>query len=357
MTLERLENSGMIIFEGVVGSQAYGISTPTSDIDTKGVFIQPIEDILGFGYVEQVSDAKNDRTFFEVRRFLQLLQTANPTMLELLHLPEDCVRYKHPIMDVIFAHKDLFVTQVCRNSFGGYAIDQIKKARGLNKRIVKVAEDDKVPVRKTVLEFCFAIENGRSIPIMTLLDNKGLDVDKCGLSKIPHGHDLYALYYSEEHNYQGIADKDSNDVRLSSIPIGETPIATMNFNKDAYSLHCKEYKENVDWIANRNPHRFADNMLHGKGYDGKNLAHCHRLLDMAIEIGEDRGVNVRRPNREQLLSIRRGEYDYDQLISEAEYKIKRIDEIYKDSSLPPTMDRSFVDALLIKIRKEFYGIN
>ena len=39
MTIEQLRNSGMIIFEGIVGSQAYGIATPASDIDKKGVFI------------------------------------------------------------------------------------------------------------------------------------------------------------------------------------------------------------------------------------------------------------------------------------------------------------------------------
>ena len=36
MTIEQLRNSGMIVFEGIVGSQAYGIATPTSDIDKKG---------------------------------------------------------------------------------------------------------------------------------------------------------------------------------------------------------------------------------------------------------------------------------------------------------------------------------
>jgi len=354
MNLRELENSGHIIFEGVVGSQAYGISTPTSDIDTKGVFIQPIEDILGFGYVEQVSDAKNDRTFFEIRRFLQLLQTANPTMLELLNLPDDCIRYKHPIMDLVMVHKERFITKVCRNSYGGYAVEQIKKARGLNKKIVEVGE--KIPVRKTVLDFCFTIENSRSIPLMLFLDNKGLDVNKCGLAKIPHGHDLYSLYYSEEHTYRGIADEDSDEVRLTSIPKGEVPIASLNFNKDAYSKHCKQYKEEVEWIENRNPARFADNLLHGKGYDGKNLAHCHRLLDMATEIGEGKGVVVRRPNREQLLSIRRGEYDYDQLVTEAEDKIKRMDEIFEKSELPGALDREFVDELLIKMRKQYYGL-
>ena len=348
MNLKELEESGLIIFEGVVGSQAYGISTPTSDIDTKGDFIQPIEDILGFGYVEQISDAKNDRTFFEIRRFLQLLQSANPTMLELLNLPEDCIRYKHPIMDLVLENRDKFITRVCKNSYGGYAVEQIKKARGLNKKITEVSEEELE--RKVVLDFCYVLEGNKSIPLMDYLDDNNLDVNKCGLSKVPHGHDLYALYYSDTLVYRGIAHEDSDEVRLTSIPKGEEPIANMNYNKDAYSRHCKKYKEQQEWIKNRNPARFADNMLHGKGYDGKNLAHCHRLLDMALEIGEGKGIVVRRPNREQLLSIRKGAYDYDQLVGEAEDKIKRMDEIFDKSELPGPLDREFVDELLIKMR-------
>lgn len=352
MTLKELETSGNIIFEGVVGSQAYGISTPTSDIDTKGVFIQPIESILGFGYIEQISDAKNDRTFFEIRRFLQLLQSANPTMLELLNLPEDCIRQKDPIMDLVFAHKDKFITKVCKNSYGGYAIEQIKKARGLNKKIVQAP----IGERKTILDFCYAIIENKSIPLADFLAEKGYIQENCGLVKVPHAHDLYSLYHSLENPYRGIFIESGDDVRLSSIPKGETPLVNINFNKDAYSRHCKDYKENQEWIEKRNPARFADNMLHGKGYDGKNLAHCHRLLDMAIEIGSGQGIVVRRPNREQLLSIRRGEYEYETLVSEAEAKIERMDEIFEKSELPGPLNREFVDELLVKIRKTWYKL-
>ena len=97
-------------------------------------------------------------------------------------------------------------------------------------------------------------------------------------------------------------------------------------------------------------------MLHGGGYDGKNLAHCHRLLDMAIEIGEGKGINVRRSNRDQLLSIRRGEYSYDDLISEADAKIKRMEEVFDNSSLPEKIDKQFVNNLLLEMRKLRYGL-
>ena len=67
----------------MVGSQAYGTATPNSDQDFKGVFIQHEDDILGFNYVEQYEVSK-DECYYEVRRFLQLLQSANPTVLEML---------------------------------------------------------------------------------------------------------------------------------------------------------------------------------------------------------------------------------------------------------------------------------
>ncbi len=56
-------------------------------------------------------------------------------MLELLYTPEDCIEYKHPIFDKILEHKDKFLSKSCRWSFGGYAIDQITKAKGLNKKM------------------------------------------------------------------------------------------------------------------------------------------------------------------------------------------------------------------------------
>ena len=41
MTLEALKASGHIIFECISGSRAYGLDTPTSDTDIRGVFILP----------------------------------------------------------------------------------------------------------------------------------------------------------------------------------------------------------------------------------------------------------------------------------------------------------------------------
>lgn len=355
MNIEQLRQSGMIIFDGIVGSQAYGISTPTSDVDKKGVFIQSLDSILGIGYIEQINDEKNDQTFYEVRRFLELLRSNNPNILELLNLPEDCIEYKDPIFDLILEHKEKFITKICKASFGGYAVEQIKKARGMNKKIVNPVAKE----RKSIMDFCYVVSGYDTVPLKDFLNNSGYRQDKCGLVNLPHARDTYALFYDHFNTipYKGIvnADDTSNEVRLSSIPKGEKSVATMIYNKDGYTKYCKDYKEYWEWVEKRNPARYADNMAHGGGYDGKNCAHAVRLLEMSIEILKGEGINVRRKNREDLLGIRRGEWDYDDLIKRIEGLKSELDSVCLTSNLPDDVSQEFVNDLLIKIRKKRYG--
>ena len=356
MTIDELYKSGTIIFTGIVGSQAYGIATPTSDIDRKGVFIQDEDSILGFGYVEQVNDDKNDQTFYEIRRFLQLIQQNNPNLLELLNLPEDCIVYKDPIFDMILDHKDKFISVICKNSFGGYAVEQIKKARGLNKKIVNPMEME----RRSVLDFCYVLDgtNQQTLNQYLKIEHPDLNQKDFGLVGLDHIKYTYAVHYSKDPEivFRGIVtdEETSNDVCLSSVPKGWNPLFLLYFNKEGYSTYCRDYKAYWDWVDKRNDARYSDNALHGKGYDSKNLCHCFRLLQMAKEIGQGEGIIVRRPNRDELLKIKKGEMDYDFLIGEAETLIKELDLVYENSKLPESIDNEFVNSLLIEMRREFY---
>ena len=363
MTIKELKEKGLILFETVSGSRAYGTSLPTSDTDIRGVFIMPEDQVLGKGYVEQVSDNKNDIIYYEVGRFLDLLNTNNPNILELLNAPEDCIQYKHPLFDKILEHKDKFITKMCRNSFGGYAVQQIKKARGLNKKIVNPIEVK----RKNPIDFCYVIDGHNSQSLTDWLKDRDMKEEFCGVVNIPNARDMYALFFDyagqlaetngvnhQRLGYKGIASQDANQLKLSSIPKGEVASCTFSYNKDGYTSHCKDYKEYWEWVENRNDTRYNDNAKHGKGYDGKNLMHCHRLLDMSLEILEGKGINVRRPNREELLSIRRGERDYDEIVNEAETKMELMDNLFKESKLPSSVPSNLSHNILLDVRKNFY---
>jgi len=369
------------------GSQAYGTNLPTSDEDFSGVYIQSKDDIFGTKYKEQINDDKNDTVFYEVRRFLELVASNNPTILELMNTPEDCVIYKHPLYELILEHKNEFITKVCAKSFGGYAIQQIKKAKGQNKK--QNWEKDKV-TRKDVLDFVYVIEGEKSIPWKVWNSDKKYEEKFIGVVNVSNARDVYSIFFdkvayacfSDEmpqefrefqkqtqinkgeplgFGYKGLVKTgeganaaESNQLRLSSIPKGETPICTITYNKDGYTQHCNDYKSYETWLSQRNEQRWVDVESHGQKIDGKNMMHCRRLLEMAREIGEGKGIIVRRPNREELISIRKGEIDLQTLIDRAEIDILEIDEIFKNSNLPESVDQSLVNNLLVKIRNQFY---
>ncbi len=389
ITHEFLVENGLILFETIVGSQAYGTQTPTSDIDKKFVYILPQDYILGTGYVEQINVNK-DYVGWEIRRFLELMASNNPTVLELLNSPEDCIVYKHPLFDMVLEHKGDFITKICKDSFGGYARQQIKKTKGLDKK--QNWEKDKV-TRKDVLDFVYVIEGEKSIPWKVWNEYRDYDEKFCGVTNVPNARDVYAVFYDNkahfcfseleseedrEHNKKVLKDKgesvgigykglvkvgegsnlaESNQLRLSSIPNGELPICNIIYNKDGYSMHCKDYKEYQEWLENRNEARYVETQEHGQRIDGKNMMHCMRLIRMAQEIGSGKGIQVRREDREYLLSIRRGEIDLDSLIKEADEAINEMDLIFEKSDLPKKVDQDLVNNLLIKLRKSFYGIS
>lgn len=348
------------------GSHAYGTNLPTSDTDYCGVFIQKLDDILGYSYVEQINDDKNDIVIYEIRRFLELIAKNNPNILELLNSPEDCIIYKHPSFDDILKNRSSFITKLCAASFAGYASAQIQKASGQDKK--QNWEKDRM-LRKNPLDFCYLHKGEKSIPLSDFFDEKGIDQRFCGLSKMPHSKDLYSLFYdfkAEDSNgetnplgFRGIAFENSNDIRLSSIPLDcsrQNYVGYVSYNKDAYMQHCNDYKSYQEWLEKRNDQRWVDVKSHNQKIDGKNMMHCRRLMDMAREIAEGKGINVRRGNAKDLIDIRQGKVDLSTLIEYIKEEIKQVDILYKNSDLPDKVDMKFIEKLLIDIRKKTYKV-
>ena len=351
MSIEQLNREGCIVFECISGSRAYGTDLPTSDTDIKGVFVMPEERFFGFGYVEQINDERNDVVYYELRRFVELLMKNNPNILEMLNSPDDCILQKNPLFDLLTT--DMFLSKLCKNSFAGYAMSQIKKAHGLNKKIVNPMSE----VRKGILDFCYIAKGQGSIPLSKWLKDNDLEQEKCGLVNIPNMVGCLALFYDADGSkrYKGILRKaEANSVLLSSVVKGGMPLVTFYFNKDGYSKYCKDYRAYWDWVKNRNEARYENTVASGKNYDAKNMMHTFRLLDMAEEILADGKVNVRRPNREELLSIRRGEFEYDVLIEQAEQKLKAIDAAFDASALPNEPNVQQIETILIEIRRKWY---
>lgn len=348
ITIETVKQNGWLIFEGIVGSRAYGLDTASSDTDIKGVFVLPKKIFYSLDYVPQVSNETNDIVYFELKRFIELLAKNNPNILELLALPDECILYRHPLMERV--HSVMFLSRICEQTFAHYAYSQIKKAWGLEKKMANPVE----PERKSVLDFCYVYTGNQSLLLTTFLQNRHWVQEHIGLRNAPHLRDCYEMFYNTD-GYNGIIKKESaNDVALSSIDAQEIPVGLLYFNKDGYSVYCKKYKAYWDWVAQRNDARYTQNQQHGRNYDSKNMMHVFRLLMMAQEIATEKKINVRRRDREFLLAIKRGDFEYEDLLGQAGKIQAKLPELFKQSGLPPAPNLSLINNLLINMRMSYY---
>lgn len=347
-----LQNRSYILLECISGSKAYGLALPHSDTDIKGVFYLPKKEFYGLEYTEQVNNPTNDIVYYELKRFIDLLHKNNPNILELLATPEDSVLIKHTMIHEI--KPELFLSNLCRQTFAGYAQTQIRKARGLNKKISNPMNKE----RKSLMDFCYVIKGQGTITLKEWLTVNQFKQEDCGLVNIPHMQDLYAVfhnYQNDQYKLSGIfSGEAANDILLSSVAKGIEPLAFLSFNKNGYSIYCKEYKEYRDWVEKRNEARYQNTIEHGKNYDAKNMMHVFRLLNMAEEIALYKKVNVRRPEREFLLKIRKGDFTFEELLDRANDKLQHIDELFEKADLPDVPDDNMVNELLIRLREKVY---
>lgn len=351
MTIQNLKSQNLILFEVISGSKSFGLNTPTSDTDIKGVYYLPKEKFFGLDYIPQISNETNDEVYYEIGRFVELLLKNNPNILEILASPEDCILYKHPLM----GHLQLedFLSKLCKDSFAGYAVTQIKKARGLNKKIVNPLPKEK----KSLLDFCYVLEDYKTVSVLDFLQQNDLKQEQIGLVDLPNSKEMFAMFYDPEKKlgYKGIIQKEnSNEVSVSSIPKGEKLIGYLSCNQDGYSKYCNEYTEYWNWIDKRNEDRYNTNQQHGKNYDSKNMMHTIRLLQTAEQILSTGKLNIRVSNREELLDIKAGNREYEDLLEMADSLIASIEKHYQTSTLPEKPNEQKAIQTLIKIRETLY---
>jgi len=347
MDIKQLERSDYTIFKAIVGSKLYGLDTPSSDTDIKCIYVLPLDILLKRSFQDQVNDNTNDQVFYEVIKFLDLATKANPNILELLYVPDEFILKTSMDYELIREHRSMFLTKSIKNSLGGYAVAQIKKSRGRNKKIVNPIAKE----RKSPLDFCSLVYKTGSISLKTWLLETGYKQEQFGLVNIDAMHNNYLMYWDQgEYTFRGILKEGADELRLSSIPKeAATNPYTLYFASENYSNYCKDYKEYWEWMENRNESRYASVEKHNKGYDGKHMMHCFRLLEMGIDAAKTGELIVNRPEREWLLNVREGVFEYEDLITQAEEKLIEMEELVEKSDLPTMIDGKFVDELLLDI--------
>ena len=118
-----------LIYKVVAGSQAYGLETPESDLDTRGVCIPPRRHLLGLSKFEQweQQDETGDAVTYALTKFVRLALACNPNIIELLYTDPRHVLFVNEYGRRLLEHRGLFLTRRARYTFTGYAISQLRR--------------------------------------------------------------------------------------------------------------------------------------------------------------------------------------------------------------------------------------
>jgi hypothetical protein len=352
----RAHSAPALLFECIGGSHAYGTATPESDQDLRGIYAVPAAAYLGLeAPAAQIADARNDIVYYSLRRIVELLSAANPNVLELLFMPEETVRWRSPEMDLLLAQRERFIARPCVQSHIGYALAQIKKARGQNKW-VNQPRPAEPPTKE---DYCHVVPREamadasampcRPVPLRTL----GWDLGEFHAAGLEHARDGYRLY-----RYGRIARGVFREGMLvcESIPIEEERAhfaGLLFYNEQAWRQALTDHQQYWTWRRERNEARWRQQERGELDYDAKNMMHTVRLL-LSGESIVTRGrpiVRFEGAQRELLLDIRRGRFSYEELIAMAQDIAARCEREAERCGLPQAIDAAAAERLLRDITR------
>lgn len=306
------------IYKCVHGSRAYGTSTPTSDLDVKGVCIEPAAYHLGFlsrfEQHERMQSKGNDHdlVIYSLKKFAKLAADCNPNIIEVLFVDDADVLFIDDYGDELRDNRKLFLSKKARWTFAGYAHAQLKRIK--THRAWLLNPPKQPPTRE---EFGLPATNKVSKSELGLFENSLQKGTEITLPK-----DVYTLFMKERTYLQAVT----------------------------------QWQQYENWRMSRNPARAQ---LEAKfGYDTKHGLHLIRLMRMCKEILTTGEVLVKRPDAEELLRIRAGDMSYDALVEEAETLEAECAALYETSTvLPKTPDLHKLDKLVVSVTESYLANN
>lgn len=334
----------------VGGSVSYGTATESSDLDLKGICIAPESTTLGFCKNFEQADGKDhiksyfadlnevqaecavkngyEGTVYDLRKFMTLASKGNPNILEVLFCDDSDVIINSPEGSFLRRNRDLFLSQAVRYSYAGFAMAQLKRIRG-HKAWLLSPPTGKPDRHK------FGLGENPSIP-----RHRRGEIEAEITKNVDRG-------FSREQTIKLIATFPAYKEDLET----EGVIAALNAEY-AFSKAMEEWTRYLEWRKNRNVSRGAAEALYG--YDCKHAMHLVRLLRTGKELLTEGKLLVKRPDAEELLAVRAGEWSYERLIEWAEAQVAELDNWKGASPLPHSPDMNKLNELCVELHKSFY---
>jgi len=331
----------------VTGSQLYGTSTPASDWDYEGVFIETPEYILGNKSCDEVSfstgDDKSRNTsedidckLYSLRKYFSLAQQNNPNKVEWFFIPNDQFRFKEDrYWNQIIENQDIFLSLKLKHSFSGYAKSQEHKLVTKKKRYEELKS-----FREVLKE---GLEQGKTtIGALDLTET--------------HEHKKY----HRDTDTVGVHSLKRMKAKYHFIEYKRTPEDT-----DAIRVDNKDYNfgmpvQRIYNYVNKEVETYGGRLEYVKeyGFDVKFAAHLFRLYYEGLRLLRDGNLIFPMPEDEIqfMMDIKAGKYDLDFLLEKSKELEPLFDIAYEENKakLPYTPNHEEIDKLQRKIILEFW---
>lgn len=337
-----------MLVKHLAGSHAYGTALPTSDVDYRGIFCaDPINYLTPFFTVKECEDQdEEDTKLYELGHFVKLCVDCNPNIVETLWVELKDVTHITPAYMHLRNNRQHFLSSKIAFTTSGYAMAQLKRIKGHNKWINN-PQPKEPPQPKDYLSV-----------VQWFGEEKNLKVD---LNKYNEGHQLWHFGNNLFGVYPAKGTSLWNDKgSLKYDRDGETkldrgtPLMVIKWNKEEYNTAKDRHTNYWRWKNNRNEAR--GELEEEFGYDTKHAMHLVRLMRMGKEALTEGKLIVKRPDADELLAIRNGAWEYDDLLKYAESMDKEIREnLYKNTPLRKRPNLHKVAEILMETQQHVWN--
>ena len=301
------------------GSYSYGLNNENSDIDIRGIATNSVSDLIGLSNFEQVVDFKTDTTVYSFNKIINLLLNCNPNVLEMLGCLPEHYLYLNNVGKQLIENRKLFISQKAIHSFGGYAIQQLR-------RLENALARDRLPQSKKEEHILQTIEES-----MTTFGDRYEDLNN-GIKP-----------------FIGKSNKENLDTEiLVNIDLKNYPLRDFT----AVINDMKTIVRDYDKLNGRNSKK--DNI-----HLNKHAMHLLRLYYTCIDIFEKEDIiTYREKEHNILMNVRNGYYmnedgtyksEFFDILNELK---KRLDYDKENTNLKKNPDYSKIQDFVIKVNKE-----
>lgn len=329
------------------GSHAYGLNTPTSDQDFKGVCIKPATAYLGFTQrfeqMEHMGSKSDgiDKVVYSLDKFASLAADCNPNIIEVLHVDESDIIQIDEFGEELRQHRNDFLSKKAKFTFSGYANAQLKRIKTHKEWLLN---PPKAPPQRVDFGLSEEVKVSKAElgALQSLLTDD--EVDMSLLDAFVTNEGLFERFVTAFKYVLGKRARPEN-------------VITLFTRERAFQAAKTHWDQYLNWVKTRNPARAE---LEAKyGYDTKHGMHLMRLMMMAVKIMRDHIVQVKWTGAEQeyLMGVRRGMLAYDPLIEEATRLEHLCDDLYKLSKLRKEPDRATIDRLIVDMTERYLRLH